>query len=296
MDLSRLKFTDHPQNPLIRPPFPEALIADPFVISPQSSPDGLWHLFAHSLIGLRQYTSGDGFSWSAPSSPIFYFAYRPFVYQERGVFYLIYEKILNPLNLPYYDSRLEISSSSNLVTWSPPQTLLSPALPWHKTANRQGNLGNPCLIKINHTYRLYYSSGLIYQPGNGFCEPAFTGYAGSTHLLGPYSFHPRPLTWAHSPTDKHVSAIRVYRYRRQFMALQTVFRSSTSSLCLTVSSDGINWEKNSHSIVSSDKPWKKSYVYVGSLIKIGREFRIYYNARSGRRFGTESIGLATAAL
>jgi hypothetical protein len=48
-----LEWIDHPDNPLISPPWPEFLIADPSVVTPDISPDDQWHLFAHSLIGIH---------------------------------------------------------------------------------------------------------------------------------------------------------------------------------------------------------------------------------------------------
>ena len=45
-------FRDYPGNPLgIEPHWPEWIIADPTVLSPEVTPDGRWHLFANGLQG-----------------------------------------------------------------------------------------------------------------------------------------------------------------------------------------------------------------------------------------------------
>lgn len=297
MNLSRLRFTDYAGNPLIRPPFPEPIIADPCVLPPPSSPDLRWHLFAHSLFGLRHYTSSDGTHWSRPSSIIIPLAYRPFIYPESGLYYLIYEKLHHLLHFPHYSSHLEIRSSSDLISWSPPAVLLRPSLPWHISPPSSGNVGNPCLVKFHGRYLLFYSAGLIRLPDYGFCEPARVGLAVSSSLTGPYSPQPRPLSWSGLPPSSHVSAVRAYAAGPQLFALQTRISSSGSgSLYLASSSDALRWYSFSSPLVNPDSPWKKSGVYIGSLARLGRQFRLYYNARAGHRVGTESIGLATASI
>lgn len=42
-------WVDYPANPLIEPPAPEWLIADPAVLLPEQSSDHRWHLFANSF-------------------------------------------------------------------------------------------------------------------------------------------------------------------------------------------------------------------------------------------------------
>ena len=59
-ELLALRWSLHPDNPLIRAPFPSPIIADPTFCAPDASPDGRWHLFAHSLLGIHHFTSADG--------------------------------------------------------------------------------------------------------------------------------------------------------------------------------------------------------------------------------------------
>ena len=58
------KWRDDPRNPLIKPRPPDWIIADPTFITSEESPDGLWHLFAHSIItGINHFKSKDGITW-----------------------------------------------------------------------------------------------------------------------------------------------------------------------------------------------------------------------------------------
>src|SRR3989344_1506451 len=161
MNLTSLTWHDHPNNPLIKPPFPEWMIADPTVLPADKAPDGKWHLFAHGLLGLYHYQSYDGVRWQRVGGLVSFLALRPYIYQERGKYYLVYEKLDAPYRFPYYNSHLELRHSIDLIHWSQPKTILKPQLSWHKTKNKTGNLGNPTLIKTKGNYRLYYSSGLI---------------------------------------------------------------------------------------------------------------------------------------
>ena len=81
---------DHPNNPLIKPPFPEWLIADPTVLPAVDSPDGKWHLFAHGLLGIYHYCSYDGIHWQKAGGIISFLALRPFIFREKDRYYLFY--------------------------------------------------------------------------------------------------------------------------------------------------------------------------------------------------------------
>lgn len=301
MDLTSLIWHDHPNNPLIKPPFPEWLIADPTVLPADESPDGKWHLFAHGLLGLYHYQSYDGLHWQRAKGIISFLALRPFIYHERKKYYLLYEKLNAPYRFPFYNSHLELRYSTDLIHWSQPKTILKPRFSWHKTKNKIGNLGNPSLVKINGKYQLYYSSGLIPFSDTFFCEPGHLGVATSQKITGPYRPAKKPIIKKNSSKILK-SAIKVTGTNKGFFGLQTLFRTDISSrassaaLHLSFSTDGLKWTTAKTPIISPGKAWKKTHVYVGSFVKkINGRWRIYYNARDDRGlFGRETIGLATS--
>ncbi len=301
MDLKKLSWRDHPKNPLIKPPFPEWIIADPSVLSPEVSPDGKWHLFAHGILGIYHYHSYDGFRWKLAQSRIRYFAVRPFIFAEKKKFYLFYEKLISPFSFPFYNSRLEVIESRDLIHWSAPRVVLSPSLPWHKTKNLTGNLGNPSIVKTKKGYRLYFSAGLVKPPDSHFCEPAHQGIAVARNITGPYTISEKPLTKKHPRARRYGSATRVFTRHGLFWGLQTLInlnhrgKQSTASLHLSFSTDGLSWARGKL-IIAPGEHWKRTHVYVGSLLKkFNGKFRIYYNARNGSGlFRRESIGLAVS--
>lgn len=296
------RWIDHPDNPLIRPPFPEWLIADPTVLSAVDAPDGKWHLFAHGLIGIYHYCSYDGIHWQKARGIISFLSLRPFIYHENKKYYLIYEKLNAPFHLPFYNSHLELKSSTDLVHWSRPKILLKPRFSWHKTKNKVGNLGNPSLVKVSGEYRLYYSSGLIQFPDTFFCEPGFQGIATARKISGPYVPHKKPFLRKNKVSIKFKSATRVSNTSQGFLGLQTFFQTnplshlSSSALHFSFSKDGLKWKTDKKPIIAPGLAWKKTHVYVGSqIIDFNHKERIYYNARDGHGlFDRETIGLATA--
>ena len=295
-------WVDHPGNPLIKPPFPEWLIADPTVLSAADAPDGKWHLFAHGLIGIYHYHSYDGIHWQKVNGIVSFLSLRPFIYHEKKEYFLIYEKLNAPFGFPFYNSHLAIMRSTDLVHWSRSKTLLKPRFPWHKTKNKIGNLGNPSLVKVSGEYRLYYSSGLIQFPDTFFCEPGFQGIATAKKISGPYIPNRRPFLRKSNRTLKFKSATRVVNTSNGFLGLQTFFqinplsRLSSSALHFSFSKDGFKWKTDNKPIITPGPAWKKTHVYIGSRIKnFNQGERIYYNARENRGvFGRETIGLATS--
>ena len=59
-EVAALTWSWDPGSPLIGPPFPSPVLADPTFLPPDATPDGRWHLWAHSLLGVHHHTSDDG--------------------------------------------------------------------------------------------------------------------------------------------------------------------------------------------------------------------------------------------
>ena len=142
-DLRRCVWEDHPENPLIEPPGWEWLIADPTVITPKDSPDGLFHMFANSLRGIRHYLSEDGVRWTKKGAKPLFPGLRPFIFVEDG-FHLFYERI-RPRG-----SVVAHRFSNDLFAWSKPRTILEPRFPWEGRIIATN--GNPCLVKFDGRY------------------------------------------------------------------------------------------------------------------------------------------------
>lgn len=293
-------WVDCPENPLIEPPPGEFLIADPSVVPPADSPDPSWHLFANSLTGIHHYTSADGIHWGRRGKlgP----GFRPYVLEEGGVFYLFYERF----TVPQFRSQVAVRTSTDLWEWGEPQVVLRPTLDWEGAVSR--NVGNPCVISTGDGYRLYYSAGVVFLPDLGFCEPRYIGVAHSAAITGPYEKEPEPLI-SPSADDPYrnlgAGAIKVVPgeaggpyYGFNNGIYRDRWGRTRSAILLLTSSDGLAWDRAYPEPVLSPEGngWKQALVYQLDVRKIGSEMWLYYNARSGWRFGRERIGLATSPL
>lgn len=294
-------WVDHPGNPLVEPPWPEFLLGDPAVVLPADAPDGLWHLFANTLLGIHHFTSSDGIAWERRGKvgP----GFRAFVLKEGDAFFMFYEHF----TVPQFRSHVALRRSCDLWRWSGPERVLEPSLPWER-GRISMNVGNPCVLEVDGGYRLYYSAGVVFHRDLGFCEPRHIGVAHSGSAAGPYEKSPEPMI----PMDegdrwrnRGAGAIKViadatgvgYHGFNNGVYLDAYGRTRSAILLLR-SSDGLVWD------YAYDEPvvgpegdgWKKALVYQLDVKRVGGEMWMYYNARSGWRFGKERIGLAVCSL
>lgn len=297
MRIEELKWVDHPKNPLIQAPGREFIIADPTFLPPDKTPDGKWHLFAHSLLGIHHYVSNDGIEW-AKRGPRLFGGMRPFLFIEGNVYVMFYERFHNPWN-----SEVAARTSSDLERWSDPIVLVVSTRRWQGAIAR--NCSNPCLVKAGDEYRLYFSAGIVWLPDCGFPEPRHIGLARSKNILGPYEKLPLPLI---SPVQSDwrrnmgAGAIKVIAnpYGSGWIGFHNgIYRDaqgrSRSSISLLSSEDGIDWKYLSDKpIIEPTEGWKRAFVYALDVRRCGDHWRLYYNARSGWFRGRECIGLAQA--
>ncbi|MHA1311071.1 MAG: family 43 glycosylhydrolase [Candidatus Helarchaeota archaeon] len=292
------KWRDDPRNPLIKPRPPDWIIADPTFITSEESPDGLWHLFAHSIItGINHFKSKDGITWQNSFDKTFP-GMRPFLFKENDKYYLLYERLLNIFN----KSVISIRESKDLSNWSKPKDILTPTLSWEGKYNP--NNGNPCLLKHKGRYYLYYSAGLVFLKDCLFYEPKYIGIAISKNIFGPYKKRAMPIIYPEKDnTFRNLGAgamkVIYLKENETFLGFNNgIFKDkkskSRSSILLLMSKDGIHFnECFKQPIIFPTKGWKKSFVYQLDIRKYKNNYWLYYNARNGWFFGVEKIGLST---
>jgi hypothetical protein len=299
-------------NPLIAPPFLSPVIADPSVLTPAESPDRNWHLFAHAVQGICHYRSEDGLRWGKPRL-LFRNAMRPFIYREEGTYVLLYERYrsfhiyLSMLPMRWR-SRIEARTSSDLVTWSRPVTLLAPSLPWHSDPRHGDSVSNPCLVKTGSEYHLYYSASLVRVEDCGFNEPLHIGRARAESLLGPYRPDPSPLM-SPDPRDPWCNlgcgSVKVVPCSDGLVAFRNgiyvdgASGRSGSAICMLESDGGTSWRYAlTTPVLAPSEGWMRSHIYACDLALSGKEVRLYFNARNDWHWtkGKEHIGVLTGSV
>ncbi len=296
-NLAEAKWVDHPRNPLIEPPRPEWMIADPTVLPPDRTPDHQWHLFANSVGFINHYHSDDGLTWRKLGGRLFR-GIRPFLYSEDGTYYLLYE-----LHRAPWRSEIVVRRSRDLTNWDAPQTLLAPSTPWDGRGLRF--TGNPCLVKAGDEYRLYFSCGWIWLWDCLYFEPKYVGVATSRVLLGPYVRRDELLIAPRADQpylNFGAGSVKVIADGDGgwWMFHNGIYkdseRRSRSAIFIWRSSDGFHFAQQTPEPIVAPEPtgWKRSFVYAFDAVEYGGELRLYYNARDGWLRGSERIGLATA--
>lgn len=291
-------WTDCPQNPLVEPVFPDWMIADPCVLTPSQTPDGKWHMFANAIIkGVRHLVSDDGVKWKMLDDKLF-IGIRPYVFLENGTYHLFYEKPASPKK-----SVIARRTSSDLKSWSEAVTALSPQYDWEGTFFRTN--GNPCLIKHEGVYRLYYSASWIFLKDCLFFEPKYIGVAESDKIEGPYVKRDKPLIspskdvyWRNFGAGSMkvippASQGEPWRAFNNGIYIDEKGRSR-SEIHLLNSDDGYDWKIADDAPISAptNEGWKRALVYAMHVVNYDGEWRMYYNSRDGWFIGKERIGMA----
>ena len=310
-DYKNLSFQLWSELPLLVPPAFTPLLADPTFLTPDETPNKRWHLFAHTIFGITYYSSDNGINWTKEKI-IVRAAMRPFIFKEGDNYYLFYEKypalklLFSPIVKTKWYSHIEMCSSRDLINWSKPEIVLNPELNFHQDAILGKAISNPCLVKVNNRYRLYYSSSLVRIPDCGFNEPLHISFAESDQINGDYEFYQKPVI---SPEVKNywrnlgAGSMKVIRCEDGFVAFQNGIYEhngiSGSAICLLYSDDGIAWNYLQDSpILKPDAtvPWMASHIYACDVKYYQGKLYLYFNARDYPHWskGSEKIGLAVA--
>jgi hypothetical protein len=244
------------EEPVLRPPAGSPIVADPTFLLPHDTPDGRWHLFAHSTWGLHHFTSADGLAWSKPRLAVRH-AMRAYVRREGAAYHLFYERY-PAFRLPLtivpglrWRSWVEHRTSYDLVTWSAPSTALRPTLSWHHTQGLGAAVGNPTVLRAGDAgWTLYYSAALVRVPDCGFNEPVHVGIAHADGIEGPYRPEPSPILSPRRDDPRAnlgAGALRVLRLSDGYVGLQNGIAwdaaraRSSSALSVLTSRDGRAW-------------------------------------------------------
>jgi hypothetical protein len=296
LDLRHCSWVDDSHNPLVEPPRPEWMIADPAVLPADATPDGKWHMYANSVGWIRHFCSADGVAWTAGTARRFQ-GIRPFLFREADAYYMLYERFLRP-----WRSGIAIRRSLDLVHWDEPVLLLAGERPADGGLIRF--LGNPCLVRHGEEYRLYFSHNWVFLRDCLYWEPRSISLALASSLLGPYVREPAPL-FGPDPHDPYFNmgagSIKLLADGAggYFGFHNGIYRDergkSRSALHLVHSRDGRHFERiGKEPIVAPEPGWKRAFVYACCPVVQGGTVHLYYNARDGWFKGSERIGVARA--
>ena len=159
-------------------------LSDPSILLPSESPDGKWHLFCHTWLGIHHYVSFSGLNWEDTGKVLFLRSHSPFIYREGGRYYMLFER--HSLNKKEKDvtknaSRIFISSSDDLFSWSEEKVILD-STRISASSYRMGpcRVSRPQLISWQGKFILYFGALSTITPPVALSTFAAAGIAESS--------------------------------------------------------------------------------------------------------------------
>lgn len=300
-------------KPLMKPWGGSWVVADPSLLTPETSHDGKWHMFFHTTFGVYHTESDDGLDFAKPVK-ITNRAMRPNINLIDGRYYLFFERTrplimnaLNVVNIAKWNSEIAVVESTDLKSWTSPRPVIRNTREYERN-DRGTSISNPYLLQENGVNRLYYSCGLTYIKDCGFCEPTYISYAESKRITDGYLSAEKPII-SPDKTDPYLNlcsgCLKVYRMSDGYIGIQNGLYEkdgkSHSAIILLTSADGLNFKFAKLLIepqVVDGSDWMKQFVYASHLVRYGDILRIYFNARDVANpiLGRESIGYAEAKI
>lgn len=288
-DCSWFPFSD---EPLVTGHWYAPKICDPQVILPSQSCDGKWHMFAHSWLGIHHYISDSGIAWEDKKVVIIR-GFYPCIYYEDQTFYLLYEKhpmaCLKKRPKEENISRIEMVSSSDLISWSKPRVLLdSKSVPYSGDYINANTISRPQLIKMGDVYRLYFGASEVVledskQKVSRYLGCAFSRKLSDRFILG----EPKEPIIESDPNDPYSNlacgSVKVIESDGHIFAFQCGAywdeqkKKSATALRILESEDGIVFKaaKKNPILVPPSRGWASAYI-MGCDLKYKADEKCWY--------------------
>lgn len=262
-------YNDEPlqKNALLKP-----RLCDPFVLMPEDSPDGIWHLFAHTWVGIEHYVSSSGFDWKR-EHVVVWRGHYPFLFKEGDLYYLVYEIHDRELRKGKWrndgESRICVRSTSDLKLWSDSRVLLSSKNVGYSADFSKPRLSRPQLFYYQGEYRLYFGASETLMYDSKQKASVYFALAVSDALDLPFSPFFKPLLQG-DPDGQYdnlaLGSVRVVPCSDGFGAIECAFgfdkerKKSTSTMLLLTSGDGIDFKFSKTLMKTPEKGWASRYI------------------------------------
>lgn len=248
-------------------------LTHPAFLLPEDSPDGLWHLFAHTWVGIQHYISTSGLTWE-PQHIVIMRGHAPCIYKEGKTYYLIYENHNKNFGFKREKgeskkSRILISSSTDLKVWSTPKVLVKSEKVSYSSHFMSPRLSRPQLVPFNGKYRLYFGSSIQRLFDSKEQVITYLSYAESENIDGPFVWKERPILVPDLDSKDHNLAIgscKIIPCSDGLAALACSYyydvndNKSHSALFLLTSSDGDNWSYDRTIMTTPTSGWASGYL------------------------------------
>jgi len=299
--------------PYLAPSLLAPAVRDPAVLSLQDGPDGRWHLWADSVLGIDHYTSPDGLRW-AREDLVAPHALGAHVRRTDRGFVMLYTR--GPLAvaargaLPFpAPCELAMRTSDDLVAWSPATPALTATLPWFESLGGGVWLSHPCLVQDGQRWRLYFSAGTTATDAPGETVARYVGLAETDDLSLGFVPHPQPVLQPQADAPeaaRGAGSLKVFaRADGGWAGVQAVYGvdgagAPTASLRCVQSDDGVQWTPDGEAILTLGGDGWARYDFGAFDLAVGADHvHLYFSARDeGRGWGAAGaqVGRISARL
>ena len=166
-ELARAAWFPFSDEPVLKKRWYLPRLESPSVLTPASSPDGKWHLFCQSWIGIQHFFSSNGIVWHALGR-LNVIGTDPCVVSEMGMWYLFVARD---------GKRLCVHASEDLRSWGPSKVVFE--------GEKGQVVSHPQPCKAGGQWRLYYSLGEN-ELERGRTIPLSVAVASAPAVDGPY--------------------------------------------------------------------------------------------------------------
>ncbi len=249
-------------------------LSSPSFLLPEESPDGLWHMFVHTRMGVEQLVSTSGLEWKREHLIVF-MGRSPSIFREGSTYYLFYEihsrtSFFRKNDNSVSSSRIMVTTSTDLMLWSEPRTVLD-SMKITRAQYKGGSVrvSQPQVVAWGGGYRLYFGAGEAEIYDTSHKAPARLMYAESDYLDKGYRVNPEPVLDIDGDDmyrNLAVGSVRILPCSDGIAAFECAFsydrkrRKSTTNILLLVSQDGIHFDFNKVIQETPSEGWASRYI------------------------------------
>lgn len=191
--------------------------SDPSILLPSESPDGRWHLFCHTWLGIHHFVSDSGLRWKKEDALVFFRGHSPFIYREGKTYYMVFERHdfkSNDKDVTKNTSSIFLSSSEDLKKWTEEKIILDSSR-ISLSSYRMGpcRLSRPQLVLWQGRYILYFGAGECRMFDSGQKTAVRFMYSESDFIDGTYRIRNKPVLEVEPDGEYRnlaVGAVRIY--------------------------------------------------------------------------------------
>jgi len=265
-------------------------VRDPAALSPTDCPDGLWHLWADSALGIDHYTAPDGLRWRREDLVAAH-ALGAHVRRTEAGFVMLYTRgtlaVASRGALPFpAHAELVQRFGSTPADWDAASPALTTRLPWFLSDAGGSWVSHPCLVREGTRWKMFFSAGVA-KVGDG-AVPRYVGMAETDALSLGFVPHPQPVLQPHADEAGRslgAGSLKVFPcLGGGYVGLQTAYGldadgAPTAAVYLLHSLSGTLWSVVGEPLLTLGGGWATRDLGALDAVVAADHVHLYFSAR-----------------